>query len=111
MALPQGRILARDVEKSERLWAEVASCLLYSSIVCTYDADTTWEDAMQKAFENSCAKGCMVYVVALVLILVLSTIGWGDLALASARARPGASKVPLRPPQAKRRRPWYRSSR
>src|SRR4051794_15707692 len=34
---------------------------------------------MQKTFENSCAKGCLVYVVVLVLILVLSTIGLGGL--------------------------------
>src|SRR3954466_10778977 len=43
---------------------------------------------MRKAFDNRCAKGCLVYVAVLVLILVLSTIGLGGL---SSRFGAGAS--------------------
>ena len=34
---------------------------------------------MKNAFENSCLKGCLVYVVALVIILVVGQAGLGSL--------------------------------
>ena len=43
---------------------------------------------MKKAFQNSCAKGCLVYAVALVIILALSAAGLGGL---SSRFGAGAS--------------------
>ena len=45
---------------------------------------------MKNAFENSCLKGCLVYVVALVIILVVGQRASGAWALNS---QPGGDRV------------------
>ena len=59
---------------------------------------------MKKAFENSCLKGCMVYMVALVLLLVISTAGLGSLGakfgVGAQGSKPGAASKNTLPPAA-----------
>src|SRR3954463_9643909 len=49
---------------------------------------------MKQPFENSCLKGCLIYVVALALILVLSVVGLGSI---GARFGGGAGTQPAKP--------------